>query len=81
MLPPAPSVPVDQLKAQIQGFKDLDENTNDESWIYIVGGGSGSGLILLIVIGVIVCWCCKKTQSKKIDLLPLSFILLQRPLT
>ena len=42
----------------------MDENKNDESWIYIVGGGSGSGLILLIVIGVIVCWCCKKPQSK-----------------
>ena len=41
MLPPAPSVPIDQLKAQIQGFKDLDDNKNDESWIYIVGGGSG----------------------------------------
>ena len=64
-LPPAPSVPVDQLKAQIQGFKDLDDNKNDASWIYIVGGGSWSGLILLIVIGVIVCWCCKKTQSKE----------------
>ena len=63
-LPPTPSVPVDQLKAQIQGFKDLDEDTNDKSWIYIVGGGSGSGLILLIVIGVIVYWCCKKPQSK-----------------
>ena len=63
-LPPTPSVPVDQLKAQIQGFKDLDENRNDESWIYIVGGGSGSGLILLIVIGVIVYWCCRKPQSK-----------------
>ena len=25
----------------------------------------GLGLILLIVIGVIVCWCCKKTQSKE----------------
>ena len=65
MLSPDPSVPVDQLKAQIQGFKDLDDNKNDESWIYIVGGGSGSGLILLIVIGVTVCWCCKKTKSKE----------------
>ena len=64
-LSPTPSVPVDQLKAQIQGFKDLDEDKNDKSWIYIVGGGSGgSGLILLIVIGVIVYWCCKKPQSK-----------------
>ena len=65
-LPPAPSVPVDQLKAQIQGLKDLDEDKNDTSWIYIVGGGwgSGSGLILLIVIGVIVYKCCKKPQSK-----------------
>ena len=64
-LPLTLSVPVDQQKAQIQGFKDLDNNKNDESWIYIVGGGSGSGLILLIVIGVILCWCCKKTQSKE----------------
>ena len=40
-LPPTPSVPVDQLKAQIQGFKDLDDNKNDESCIYIAGGGSG----------------------------------------
>ena len=63
-LPPNPSVPVDQLKAQIQGFKYLDENKNDDSWIYIVGGGSGSGLILIIVIGVNVYWCCKKLQSK-----------------
>ena len=63
-LPPTPSVPVDQLKAQIQGFKDLDEDKNDKSWIYIVGGGSGSGLILLIIIGVIVDWCCKKSPSK-----------------
>ena len=61
-LPPTPSVQVDQLKTQIQGFKDLNENKNDESWIYIVGGGSGSGLILLIIIGVVVYWCCKKTQ-------------------
>ena len=48
-LPPTPSVPVDQLKAQIQEFKDLDTDRNDKSWIYIVGDGSGSGLILLIV--------------------------------
>ena len=63
-VPPIPLVPVDQLKAQIQGFKDLNEDKDDKSWIYIVGGGSGSGLILLIVIGVIVYWCCKKPQSK-----------------
>ena len=56
-------IPVDQLKAQIQGFKDLDENKNGKSWMYIVGCGSGSGLILLIVIGVVVYWCCKKPQS------------------
>ena len=63
-LPPTSSVPVDQLKAQIQGFKDLDEDKNYKSRIYIAGGGSGSGLILIIVIGVIVYWCCKKPQSK-----------------
>ena len=45
-LPPTPSVPVDQLKAQFQGFRDLDEDKNHKSWIYIVGAGSGSGLML-----------------------------------
>ena len=30
-LPPIPSVLVDQLKAQIRGFKDLDEGKNDKS--------------------------------------------------
>ena len=35
-LPPTPSAQVDQLKAQIQRFKDLDEDKNDKSWIYIV---------------------------------------------
>ena len=63
-LPPTPSVPVDQLKAQIQVFKDLNEDKDDKSWIYTVGGGSGSGLILVIVISVIVYWCCKKPQYK-----------------
>ena len=63
-LPPTPSVPVDQLKALIQGFKDLNEDKNDKSWIHIIGGGSGSGIILLIIIGVIVYWCWKKPQSK-----------------
>ena len=53
-LPSTQSVPVDHMKTQIQEFKDLDEDKNDKSWIYIVGGGSGTGLILLIVIGVIV---------------------------
>ena len=53
-LSPTPSDPCDQLKAQIQGFKDFNEEKNDKSWIYIVGGGSGSGLILLIAIDIIV---------------------------
>ena len=35
-LSPTPSVPIDQLKVQIQGFKDLDKDKNDKSWIYIV---------------------------------------------
>ena len=42
----------------------MDEDKNDISLIYIVGGGLGSGLILIIVIGVMVYWCCKKLQSK-----------------
>ena len=78
---PTPSVPVDQLKVQTQGFKELDEDKNDKSWMYIVGDGLGFGLILLIVIGVIVYWCCRKPSSKVIDLLLLSLILFQRPLT
>ena len=76
-LPPTSSVPVDQLKAQILGFKDLDEDKNDKSWIYIVGGGSGSGLILLIVVGVIVYWCCKKPQSP--DDRPATFVTYSAP--
>ena len=63
-LPPSSLVPIEQLKAQIQGFEDLDEDKNYKSWIYIVRGGSGSSLILITVIGVIVYWCCKKPQSK-----------------
>ena len=54
-LPPAPSVPVDQLKTQIQGFKDLDEDNNDKSWIYIVGG----------VIGVIVYQYMQETSAQR----------------
>ena len=34
-LPLTPSVPVDQPKAKIQGFKDLDEDKNDKSWTYV----------------------------------------------
>ena len=51
----------------------MDENKNEESWIYIVGGGSGSGLILHIAIGVIVYWHCKKPSPKMIDLLPITY--------
>ena len=80
-LPPTQKVPVDQLNAQIQGFKGLDEDKNDKSWIYIVGGGSGSGLILLIVIGVMCTGVAGKPSPKMIDLLPPSLVLLQRPLT
>ena len=42
-LAPAPTIPIDQLRAQIASFRHINTDT-DKSWIYIVGGGSGSGL-------------------------------------
>ena len=58
---PAPTIPIDQLRAQIASFRHINTDT-DKSWIYIVGGGSGSGLILLLIICGCLYWRCKNPQ-------------------
>ena len=60
-LAPAPTIPIDQLRAQIASFSHINTDT-DKSWIYIVGGGSGSGLILLLIICGCLYWRCKNPQ-------------------
>ena len=60
-LSPAPTIPIDQLRAQIASFRHINTDT-DKSWIYIVGGGSGSGLILLLIICGCLYWRCKNPQ-------------------
>ena len=60
-LAPAPTIPIDQLRAQILSFRHLNTDT-DKSWIYICGGGSGSGLILLLIICGCLYWRCKNPQ-------------------
>ena len=57
----APSIPIDQLRAQISNFRHITSDT-DQPWIYYVGGGSGSGLVLLLVISCLLYWC-KRTQK------------------
>ena len=61
-LAPAPTIPIDQLRAQITNFRQITSNT-DKPWIYYVGVGSRSGLVLLIVICCLLHWCCKRTQK------------------
>ena len=63
-LAPAPNIPIDQLRAQIAYFSNINPDT-DRPWIYYVGGGSGSGLALLVVIYCLLYWCCKRTQSQE----------------
>ena len=58
---PVPTMPMEQLRAQISSFRHIETKT-DQSWIYYVGGGSGSGLLLLLVIGGLVYWCCKRPR-------------------
>ena len=60
----APSVPVNQLKAQINSLRYIN-NTADKTWIYYVGGGTGSGVLSFIVIGCLIYWCCKRTNTKE----------------
>ena len=52
---------MEQLRAQISGFRHTETKT-DQSWISCVGGGSGSGLLLLLVIGGLVYWCCQRSR-------------------
>ena len=61
LVAPAPTIPSDQLRAQIASFRHINTDT-DKSWIYIVGGGSGSGLILLLIICGCLYWRCKNPQ-------------------
>ena len=61
-LAPAPNISINQVRAQIANFRNMNPDTN-RPWIYYVGGGSGSGLVLLIVMCCLLYWCCKRTQS------------------
>ena len=63
-LAPAPTIPIDQLRAQIASFRHINVD-NKQSWIYIVGGRSGSGFLLLVVICGCLYWKCKNSQSPK----------------
>ena len=62
-LPPAPSIPVAQLKAQITRVRQINPD-KQTSWMYITGGGSGTGLLLPVVIGILI-WRCKYPKVKK----------------
>ena len=63
-LAPAPTIPIDQLKAQIASFRHINiNNDKKQSWI-IVGNGSGYGILLLVVICGCLYWRCKNHQSK-----------------
>ena len=63
-LAPAPNMTIDQLRAQIANFRNINPDT-DKAWIYYAGGGSGSGVVLLIVTCCLLYWCCKKTQIQE----------------
>ena len=67
-LAPAPNIPIDQLRAQIANFRNINPDT-DRPWIYYVGGSSGSGFILLTVICCMLYLCCKRIQSQETRLL------------
>ena len=58
----APSITINQLRAQISNFRCITSDT-DQPWIYYVGGSSGSGLVLLLVKCCFLYWCCKRTQK------------------
>ena len=60
-----PTIPIDQLRAQIASFRHININNNKkQSWI-IVGSGSDSGILLLVVICGCLYWRCKNHQSPK----------------
>lgn len=62
---PAPSIPIEKLRAKISDFRKINNAPSWDTWKYYIGGGSGSGLIGLIIIVCIVYWCCKKTNTKE----------------
>ena len=57
----APTITIDQLRAQIASFRHINIDKH-KSWIYIDVGGSGSGLILLLTICGCLYWRCKNPQ-------------------
>ena len=59
----APTVPIDQLRAQIARHININ-NGKKRSWI-IVGSGSGSGILLLVVICGCLYWTCKNHQNSR----------------
>ena len=63
-LEPAPSIPIDQLRAHIAKLRQI-EPYNKKPWIYYVGGRSGSGLLLIIIIGCTLYWYCKRTNPSE----------------
>ena len=64
-LAPAPTIPIDQLRAQIASFRHIySNNDKKQSWIIVVSG-SGSGILLLVVICGCLYWRCKNHQSPK----------------
>ena len=63
-LAPAPTIPIDKLKAQIANFWHINVD-NKQSWIYIVGGESGSGFLLPVLICGCLYWKYKNFQSPK----------------
>ena len=64
-LAPAPTIPIDQLRAQVAGFRHINiNNGKKQSWI-IVGSGSGSGILLLVVICGCLYWRCKNHQKSR----------------
>ena len=79
-LAPAPTIPIDQLRAQIASFRHINTD-KDKSWIYIVGGGSGSGLILLLKYVVVCTGDVRILRTQVPDHHPMSPILLQRTKT
>ena len=64
-LAPAPTIPIDQLRAQIASFRHINiNNDKKQSWIF-VGSGSGSDILLLVVTCGCLYWRCKNCQSPK----------------
>ena len=64
-LAPAPTIPIDQLRAQLASFRHINiNNDKKQSWI-IVGSGPVSGIQLLVVICGCLYWRCKNHQSPK----------------